>query len=171
MRVVYDYGYGKSIASSAATGPMPGRETVLVISRRRDGQGDGGERGLSGARSGVEVKVSDEALARSREVEAHEKSHLAMLGGIAASPIMYDTVRGPNGEAIKVGGGVKVDMSEIPGDPEATLRKAETIIAAANAPNDPSAGDMRTAAKAYEMASKARAEIAAERGASVDESA
>ena len=52
-----------------------------------------------------------------------------------------------------------VDMSEVPGDPEATLRKARIIIAAANAPGNPSAADSRTAARAYEMIRKAQAEL------------
>ncbi len=168
MRVVYDYGFGKHSASTSATGPMPGKETVLVVSVRPEKDGNDGARAPSGAFKPDEVRVSDEALARSREVEAHENAHIAMLGGAAASPVMYDTVRGPNGEAIKVGGSVKVDMAEVPGDPEATLRKANAIIAAANAPNDPSAADARTAARAYQMASKAQEEIAAERSPSVD---
>jgi len=167
MRVIYDYGLGNSAVSHAPTGGRTGKETVLVISLRRDGnpsQGNEPSDGIVTRReSGDEVRVSDEALARSREVEAHEKSHMNLLGGVAASPIMYDTVRGPNGEALRVGGSVKVDMAEVPGDPEATLRKAQAIIAAANAPNDPSAADMRTANQAYRMASKAKERIDAER--------
>ncbi len=171
MRVIYDFGLGHSTIRQSSAAPGSGRETVLVIARR-DGAESGGSAVPSplsgGIAQGDSVRVSPEALARSREVEAHEKSHLALLGGVASSPIMYDTARGPNGEAIKVGGSVKVDMAEVPGDPEATLRKAHAIIAAANAPNDPSAADARTAARAYQMAGKAQEEIDRERGATVN---
>lgn len=161
MRVIYDYGINTASASHAAPGASPGRETVLVISVR-------GDAGAGVAGTADEVSVSDEALSRSREVEAHERSHLALLGGAASSPILYDTLRGPGGEALKVGGSIKVDLSVVPGDPEATERKAQAIIAAANAPNDPSAADMRTAAKAYQLASRAREQINLERSGAAD---
>ena len=114
MRVIYDFGLGHSTIRQSSAAPGSGRETVLVIARR-DGAESGGSAVPSplsgGIAQGDSVRVSPEALARSREVEAHEKSHLALLGGVASSPIMYDTARGPNGEAIKVGGSVKVRIT------------------------------------------------------------
>lgn len=133
-------------------------ETVLVVSsvRKTDGSGN-----MPVSGEGYEVSISDEALARNSEVRSHERSHLAALGPAAASGIIYDTVKGPGGETIAVGGRIAVDLSEVPGDPAATLRKALSVIAAANAPVHSSAGDQRTAARAYALARQAQQELSA----------
>ena len=46
------------------------------------------------------------------------------------------------------------------GDPEATIRKAQTIKSAALAPQDPSSQDRRVAAEASRMEQEARQELA-----------
>ncbi len=61
-----------------------------------------------------------------------------------------------------MGGGIKVDMSPVPGDPRSTLSKANSILTAALAPGNPSAADMRVASKAYRMVRDARQEILGE---------
>jgi len=153
MRIVYETEPQRS--AYPVRNPMQSDgETVLVISTRKelfktkDVNGD------------ADVRISDEALALNSEVRAHENAHMAALGGAAASPILYNEVRGPGGERIAVGGKIAVDLSEVPGDPEATLRKARSIIAAAHAPGEPSAADLRTATRAYELARKAQEEVA-----------
>lgn len=158
MRVVYDVDpYGTDRRGSIP--PFAGRgETVVVIGRSRSSHSRA-EGGAASGGEGYELRISDEALARDREVRSHERAHLAALGGAAASGILYDTVAGPGGESVAVGGRIAVDMAEVPGDPAATLRKARSIIAAAHAPGDPSAADMRTAVRAYEMAGKALEEL------------
>jgi len=103
-------------------------------------------------------KLSDEALARDREVRGHEHAHLSALGPYAASGILYDTASTPDG-AVATGGRVAVDLAEVPGDPEATLRKARTVLNAAQAPGDPSAADMRVAAEAYRLMAKAESDM------------
>jgi hypothetical protein len=158
MRVIYDYGFGQVSAPHVA-GTFGKREPVVVISLTKEPDRGTKVAGEPNGQDAYDVRVSDEALTLSRGVKDHENAHLALLAGVASSPVTYDTVRGPNGETIAVGGRIAVDMSEVPGDPEATLRKARAIISAANAPHDPSAGDMRTAARAYRMASAAEAEI------------
>jgi hypothetical protein len=50
-------------------------------------------------------------------------------------------------------------MSPVPGDPEATIRKARTLIQAAYAVGQPSAADLRVAAEAYEMEMQAQREM------------
>lgn len=177
MRIVYDYA-GQHTVSPAAprASAVDGssrigntRENVLVVrvGRGLDGEDRLGSRGAvdSGALNGIAPgderwKISDEALERDRGVRAHENAHLSALGPYAASVISYDTVTGPGGETIAVGGRIAVDLSAVPGDPEATLRKAQTIIMAANAPGDPSAADKRVAARAYRLMQEARAELA-----------
>lgn len=162
MRIVYDYGTTGPRVPHASPSDRGRRETVVVISARREGtEGALGEGGISIDGADYKVRVSDEALARDREVRAHENAHLAALGGAAASGIVYDTATGPGGESIAVGGRIAVDLAEVPGDPAATLRKARSVIAAANAPNDPSAADQRTAARAYALYRKAAEEMRA----------
>lgn len=158
MRIVFDPGISGSSIPRIPSPSRESREAVVVISLQKD-TSHRERAGLAVSTTDYEVRISEEALARDREVRAHEQAHLALLGGAAASPIIYDTARGPGGEIIATSGRIAVDMSEVPGDPEATLRKARMIIAAANAPGNPSAADSRTAARAYEMIRKAQAEL------------
>lgn len=99
-----------------------------------------------------------ELSARDREVRAHEQAHAAVAGQYGSSPT-YSFVRGPDGVSYAVGGEVKIDTSPIPGDPEATLRKAQQLRRAANAPADPSSQDSSVAAQAAQMEQQARAEL------------
>jgi hypothetical protein len=96
--------------------------------------------------------------ARDREVRAHEQAHAAVAGQYGSSPT-YSFVRGPDGVSYAVGGEVKIDTSPIPGDPEATLRKAQQLRRAANAPAEPSSQDSSVAALAAQMEQQARAEL------------
>lgn len=99
-----------------------------------------------------------ELSARDREVRSHEQAHAAVAGQYGSSPT-YSFVRGPDGVSYAVGGEVKIDTSPIPGDPEATLRKAQQLRRAANAPADPSSQDSNVSAQAAQMEQQARAEL------------
>ena len=66
---------------------------------------------------------------------------------------------GPDGRRYAVGGEVAIDASRVPGDPQATIRKAQVIRRAALAPAAPSAQDQRVAAQATRMEQQARAEL------------
>ena len=92
-------------------------------------------------------------------VRAHERAHLVAGGEIVLSGPHYIYKKGPDGRLYAVGGDVRIDTSPVPGDPEATLRKAEKIIRAALAPLNPSPQDLRVAMKARMMAMAARQEI------------
>lgn len=92
-------------------------------------------------------------------MRAHEYTHLSALGPYAASGILYDTATGAEGETLAVGGRIAVDLAAVPGDPEATLRKARIILNAANAPGNPSAADQRVAARAYRLMQTAKADL------------
>jgi len=96
---------------------------------------------------------------RDRVVRAHESAHVAAGGGIVRGGANFSFQRGPDGVQYAIGGEVKIDASEVAGDPEATLQKAERIQAAALAPAQPSSQDRTVAAKAAQMAIEARAEI------------
>lgn len=96
--------------------------------------------------------------ARDREVRAHEQAHAAVGGKHAGSPV-YEFVRGPDGVSYAVGGEVKISTSPVPGDPEATIAKAQQLRRAANAPAEPSSQDRQVAAAATRMEVEARAEL------------
>lgn len=99
-----------------------------------------------------------ELSATDREVRAHEQAHAAVAGAYAGSTT-YKFVKGPDGVSYAVSGEVSISTSAIPNDPEATIRKAEQIRNAANAPADPSPQDRSVAAQASRMESEARAQL------------
>jgi hypothetical protein len=97
---------------------------------------------------------------RDREVRAHEQAHAAVGGQYAGAPT-YNFKRGPDGKTYAVGGEVSIDVSPVPNDPAATLKKMEIVQRAALAPAEPSAQDLRIAAQAQALAAQARVELAA----------
>jgi hypothetical protein len=112
-------------------------------------------------------ELSDEAKAKVAElkkidarVRAHEAAHLGAAAGLARGGATFTYTRGPDGPMYAIGGEVSVDVSAVPGDPQATLAKAQRIQAAALAPSDPSAQDRATAAAAAAMAAQASMELA-----------
>jgi hypothetical protein len=101
-----------------------------------------------------------ELSARDSEVRAHEQAHVAVGGQYVGAPT-YQFVRGPDGVSYAVSGEVSVSTSPIPNDPEATIRKAQQLRAAATAPADPSGQDRSVAAAAASLEAQARAELSA----------
>ncbi|MFC1684658.1 putative metalloprotease CJM1_0395 family protein [Pseudomonadota bacterium] len=96
---------------------------------------------------------------RDREVRAHEAAHMAAGGSLVRSGARLDMKRGPDGVMYAVGGEVSIDVS--PGStPEETVGKAEQIRRAALAPAEPSGQDRAVAARAAQMAAKARMQVA-----------
>ena len=106
----------------------------------------------------AERQQIEELAARDREVRAHEQAHAAVAGQLGGSP-SYTYQRGPDGVSYAVGGEVNIDTSPVPGDPEATLRKAQQIQRAASAPADPSGQDRQVAAQAVRLEQEARIEL------------
>lgn len=121
----------------------------------------GGQSGQSvEALSEEESKELESLKARDREVRDHEQAHLAAAGGLAISGASFSYQRGPDGVNYAIGGEVRIDTS--PGrTPEETIRRAQTIRAAALAPAEPSGQDRSVAAQASQMEAEARAELAA----------
>lgn len=106
-----------------------------------------------------EQREVEQLKARDREVRAHEMAHLAAAGSLATSGASFTYEKGPDGVSYAVGGEVGIDTS--PGrTPEETLQRARIIRAAAMAPAEPSGQDRAVAAKAAQMESQARAEMA-----------
>jgi hypothetical protein len=172
MRVVYDYGvtgggrnrYAPRIdvpgTKSTQEASRRSNETVVIISRGKEG------RPVEAGETRLRPELTDESKARLREhshaVRLHEQAHMAALGGYASGGVHYTENRAPDGSSYITGGRIKVDLSPVPGDPRATLRKARTIQRAALAPGDSSPTDMATAAKAYRLQMDAMRELRTE---------
>lgn len=95
-----------------------------------------------------------------RKVRAHEEAHIRAGGNLIRSRAQYSYEKGPDDKLYAVAGEVSIDTSPVEGDPEATIRKAARIKAAALAPSDPSPQDRAVAAEADVMAMRARLELA-----------
>ena len=118
-----------------------------------------------------EHRILAELRARDAEVRAHEQAHLAAAGPYANGAPTYEYQTGPDGKQYAVGGEVSIDTSPVPGDPQATARKAQAIKRAALAPRDPSAQDRKVAGQAAQLEAQARQEVQAEKAEEKKEAA
>jgi hypothetical protein len=131
------------------------------LSKQKDGDSQDAEttnpeteNQLSGEREDVrQLEQKD------REVRATQLARAAAAGGLGSVPTFAYKV-GPDGRLYAVSGQVTLDTNPVPGDPEATLRKARQIEKAAFMPGDPSSEDRRAAAMAATLAARARQELA-----------
>lgn len=100
-----------------------------------------------------------ELAARDTQVRTHERAHLTAAGGLATGGARLQMTRGPDGRQYATGGEVRIDVSPVARDPEATIDKARKIRRAALAPAEPSRADRAVAARATAMANEARIEL------------
>ncbi len=107
-----------------------------------------------------ELQILETLKARDTEVRAHEMAHISAGGQHISSGASYEYKRGPDGKRYAVGGEVSIDLSEVPGDPAATITKMGVVKNAALAPKDPSPQDMKVAARATQIEMLARVELA-----------
>lgn len=134
---------------------------------RVESQGQASTKPLHTSDSASELSPEEERLLqrlkqRDLEVRTHERQHLAAAGGYVKNGPVYEYTIGPDGKRYAVGGHVSLDMTPIPNNPEATIRKAQIIKKAALTPADPSAADRAVAASAANMELKARKQLQAE---------
>ena len=115
-----------------------------------------------------EYRQLQQLKARDREVRQHEQAHIAAGGQYVKGGADFSYQRGPDGRNYAVGGEVQIDTSTVRGDPEATLRKMETVQRAAMAPGEPSAQDRAVAAQASQTAMQARADLQREQARGED---
>jgi hypothetical protein len=116
---------------------------------------------LDGSRLTPQQQAEAAQLRRTdQQVRAHEEAHLAASGGYARGGASFTFTTGPDGHLYATGGEVSIDVSPIANDPKATIQKAETVRAAAEAPADPSAQDYAVAAEAAQMEIEAQQELA-----------
>ncbi len=105
-----------------------------------------------------ELETIRELARRDREVRSHEQAHQA-VGGQYAGAMSLTYTTGPDGKRYAVAGEVGIDISPVPGDPQATMAKAERIRRAALAPAEPSSQDRAVAAQATQLQLDAQAEL------------
>ena len=96
---------------------------------------------------------------RDQEIRTHEMAHVMAGGQYVTSGPSYEYEVGPDGKGYAVAGSVGIDTSPVSGDPEATISKMQTVIAAAMAPASPSGQDHKVAAAARQKESEARLEL------------
>jgi hypothetical protein len=101
----------------------------------------------------------DELRRRDREARAREQALRAAAGSLSSGGASYSYQVGPDGRLYVVDSQVELDTSEVPGDPEATLRKAEQLQRAALVAGNASPQDGAVAAMAAMMAARARQEM------------
>jgi len=105
-----------------------------------------------------DLQIVEELKSRDREVRAHEQAHKS-IGGQYAGAISLSYQSGPDGQRYAVGGEVPIDVSPIPGDPQATIVKMTIVKAAATAPAQPSTQDIMVAAEAGRIQMEAQTEL------------
>lgn len=104
-------------------------------------------------------QIINQLKVRDAEVKAHEMAHLSAAGGYSTGGVSFTYQTGPDGRQYAVGGEVGIDVSAVPGDPQATLQKAMVVYSAALAPKEPSQQDYKVASAATQLMSQARADI------------
>lgn len=117
-----------------------------------------GAEGTSAARADDQHQPLIQQLQRADiSVRQHEAAHQA-AGGPYAGGASFTYTRGPDGKNYATAGEVPVDTSP-ERDPQATIRKMETVKAAALAPADPSPQDLRVAQQADAAKAQAQQEL------------
>jgi hypothetical protein len=106
-----------------------------------------------------EEQTIKELEKQDKAVRAHEEAHLAAGAGLVRGGATFSYTVGPDGKQYAVGGEVKIDISPVPDDPQATIRKMEQVKRAALAPSDPSPQDRNAASIAASQEAKASSEL------------
>lgn len=106
----------------------------------------------------IEASEIENLKDRDQEVRTHEAAHAAVGGTHAGSP-SYSYEVGPDGKRYAVSGEVSIDVSPVSGDPQATIIKMQKVQAAALAPMNPSAQDIKVAATATQVIITAQSEL------------
>jgi len=165
-------GPGKSLHSSESQASAADVVTLSpegversYVSKSADVEPDTQARPQPDSTEAVEIDEQAEVIrslqARDLEVRTHEQAHKAAGGELAAAP-SYGFRQGPDGRQYAVSGEVSIDVSEVAGDPAATIDKMARVRRAALAPAEPSSQDRQVAAQATQRMNEARAELAAQ---------
>lgn len=109
-----------------------------------------------------EIQQVEQLKQSDREVRQHEMAH-QIAGGAYTGGASYEYEVGPDGKRYAVAGEVPIDYGPVPNDPQATVEKMQTVIAAAMAPADPSPKDYQVAAQARQYLLEAKLEASMQR--------
>jgi len=140
----------------SATKPVTEEESNSQVNQKKNPESSI----VAATQTEQDKQVLAELKIRDKEVRAHEAAHKA-AGGPLTSAASYSYKTGPDGNKYATGGEVSIDTGKVANDPEATMRKAQIIRAAALAPTSPSAQDRAVAAQASAMAAEANGELIA----------
>jgi len=110
-----------------------------------------------------EKNAAENLKKQDQKVRTHEQAHLSAGGGLVKGGASYSFTTGPDGKQYATGGEVKIDMSPVPDDPQATISKMQQVKRAALAPSDPSPQDRNVASLATAKEAEARAELNAQK--------
>ncbi len=162
----------ESTPAAVVTIGAEARAKAAASAKPEAGEAPGAKTDARAASGAPELSESEqqqvrELKNRDREVRSHEQAHKS-AGGAYAGSIHYDYQRGPDHKRYAVGGHVPIDVSEVSGDPGATIRKMDIVRQAALAPAEPSSADRQVAATASKKAAQARAELAQSKYAEAD---
>jgi len=150
-------GAQENAQSSSEPKPESTPESNSAENTQPRSQEDSKQEKLETAQQQKEIQQLEQ---RDQEVRTHELAHARVGGDVTGAPV-YEFEMGPNGKKYAVEGEVSVDLSTIAGDPQATITKMEKVHAAALAPVEPSAQDMKVASQATESIAQAKSELSA----------
>ena len=162
------HGTWRALSGARWRKPLADARTALAQTADRLELSPDGAKALEKLPDERRIDLFAELKRRDREVRTHEQAHKAS-GGAYTGSIRLSYQMGPDGKRYAVEGSVPIDVSPVPGDPAATLRKMEVVHRAANAPASPSSADRAVAAQAQRATQQARAQMAAERYAQASE--
>jgi hypothetical protein len=103
-----------------------------------------------------EKKEVEQLKETDKKVKAHEAAHKAAAGGLAIGGATFGYTTGPDNKRYATSGEVSIDTSPVPNDPDATIKKMQTVQKAALAPAQPSGQDRKVASQASRTMAQAR---------------
>jgi len=156
-RIIAAFGRAQPVAASGA--PAGQSEQAVEEVAKATSTGPVGKSELTEE----ETAEVQELRQRDAEVRQHEQAHKAAAGPYARGGPSFSYEQGPDGRRYAVEGNVSINLSEVPGNPQATIRKMQQVRQAALAPANPSSKDRQVAAKASAIEQQARAELAEKR--------
>lgn len=105
-----------------------------------------------------DLGVVNELRQRDALVRRYVSSRQGTISGSSVGPD-YEFTRGPDGRTYAVKANVSINVSEVPGDPQATIRNARSASRLAMSPPMLSSEDNGVIFEAKELEAKARIEI------------
>ncbi len=141
----------------------PSREPGAASSNEESSSAEAGPKRSDGTpMAPEEIQLLEQLKQSDREVRQHEMAH-QIVGGAYTGGASYDYEVGPDGKRYAVAGEVPIDYGPVPNDPQATIEKMQTVIAAAMAPADPSPKDYQVASQARQYLLEAKLEASMQR--------